>query len=677
MEESPIPLEELMFMEIPSVVTASRKEESINQAPNTMYVFTSAEIRRRGFRKLEDLLSVIPGMAVMHRDLQMVAQVRGVAPNDNEKIALMVDGNIINGVTQPEIMNGPVNFDSVERVEIIVGPGSVLYGPETLLAIVNMISKKVEGKELIVSAGDRGMASQSATLNMGQSWEEDRHVNFSGTYVEKQGFGGEMSPDWPRPDDTLYSGIGSGKLYPSFSYNGRVQFDDWRLQAMGVNTQLFHLNQVQGLPIDRRRFDYVNSIILEKQDHWSDALLGVLRFSYNTKRQVWGTVDFPTGAGIFSSKIGDPYDYDMSQFVHNVEYSLQHKSDKNFLQGGVQYAHKQHRHNYVMVIHPDDNAATGTDVAQIVDHVNTNTIGGYISEEFQATDKLKLVAAVRADQDSSLRRNRHKIYASPRAAVVYEASDEWTTKVMYNTATRMPAPWNGPLNTIWGNDKPQVQPNFQGAFGGVNPTAEKPEVLRAAEWQNILQSEGTRLSVTLFYQKLDDYITWFNPFTNAGDFEGRGVETDFTQRVGDSVKLRAGGSFVKTLIRNPLPPNPSSPHHAVNDKKEMLAAPQVLANAGFDWQVMAPMFFSATVRYFTKQPTGYTLVGDTAPTYTYFYNRAYVDAALTWENLFKGVNVQVAGRNLLDNRDPIASPQQRQTHLPRGAEGSVTVSAKF
>ena len=42
-------MEEILFSDIPNVVTASRREESINDAPNTMYVFTAQEIRRRGF----------------------------------------------------------------------------------------------------------------------------------------------------------------------------------------------------------------------------------------------------------------------------------------------------------------------------------------------------------------------------------------------------------------------------------------------------------------------------------------------------------------------------------------------------------------------------------------------------------------------------------------------------
>lgn len=673
-------MEEILFGDIPNVVTASRREENINDAPNTMYVFTAQEIRHRGFRKLEDLLSVVPGMTVMHRDLQMVGVVRGVAPNDNEKITVMVDGNIINNLTQPEVMEGPVNFDAVERVEVIVGPGSVLYGPDTLLAIVNLITKKVEGHEVTVSAGDRGTKSHSATLSMGQKWDENRHVSFTGTYVEKAGFGYEMSDVWPRPADTVYSDYGAGKLYPSFYLNGKARFDDWTLQAISINSQLFHLDQAQDIDIDRRRYDYVNSLILNKDEHYSDSLLGTLRFNYSTKRQVWATLHSPDGGDITSSalKPGDQYDFDMYQAVFNSEYSLQHKTDNNFLQGGVQWAHKQHRHNYIMFFPADILDSTQTAVGQRVDQVNTNTIGAYVSEEFQATEKLKLVAAVRADQDSSLRSYRSRFWLSPRAAAIYRATDGWTTKLMYNTATRMPAPWNGPLDSIWGNDNAVVNTEgLQGQFGNVNPNAERPEVLRAAEWQNIFQGTKSRLAVTLFYQKLDDYITWFNPFTNAGDFEGRGAEVDFNQKLSSAVKMRLGGSFVETLIRNPLPANSFSPHHAVNGKKEMLAAPQVMANVGFDWKISAPLFFSTTARYFTKQPAGFILAGETTPTYTYFYNRIYVDAALTWENPGDRFSVQLAGRNLTDNRKPIATPQQRQTHLPRGVEGSLTVSAKF
>src|SRR5689334_7951954 len=65
------------------VVTASKAEESIDDAPNVMYVITQEQIRRRGYKSLKDIFQVVPGFGVQQKDIQFVGQVRGIAPNDN------------------------------------------------------------------------------------------------------------------------------------------------------------------------------------------------------------------------------------------------------------------------------------------------------------------------------------------------------------------------------------------------------------------------------------------------------------------------------------------------------------------------------------------------------------------------------------------------------------------
>jgi len=93
---SKMSLEELMNVK---VVTASKKSERIDEAPNVMYVIDEEEIRNKGFRTLRDVLVTIPGFGVFHRDLQFVGQVRGIAPNENEKMTFMINGHTINQVT--------------------------------------------------------------------------------------------------------------------------------------------------------------------------------------------------------------------------------------------------------------------------------------------------------------------------------------------------------------------------------------------------------------------------------------------------------------------------------------------------------------------------------------------------------------------------------------------------
>lgn len=155
-EQDPGSVEELMFLDIPQVVTASKKAESIDDAPNAVYVVTEEQIKERGYNTLSDVLKTIPSMNVFYKDITSVAQVRGIAPNDNEKVTIMIDGHPIISANEGAL-EGPINLDNVAKIEIIVGPGSVLYGADTLCAIVNLITKMPEkGTEVIVHVGDQG-----------------------------------------------------------------------------------------------------------------------------------------------------------------------------------------------------------------------------------------------------------------------------------------------------------------------------------------------------------------------------------------------------------------------------------------------------------------------------------------------------------------------------------------
>ena len=175
-------LEELTRVE---VVTASKKAEPMDKTPNIMYVVTKEEIQLRGYKNLEDVLVTIPGLGVFHKDIQLVSQVRGIAPNDNEKITFMINGRCINQVYEPEIFNGAIRLENLERIEIIVGPGSVLYGAETLCAIVNLITKQTNKTEIYLSAGD--LETRSVTTNFGQTGNKG-NIFVSASYAERGGY---------------------------------------------------------------------------------------------------------------------------------------------------------------------------------------------------------------------------------------------------------------------------------------------------------------------------------------------------------------------------------------------------------------------------------------------------------------------------------------------------------
>ena len=175
-------LEELMQIQIS---TMSRVDERIDEAPGSVYVYTRDVIQKRGYRSLGELLQTVPGFTVFHRDLQFVAGVRGLNANDNEKITLLINGQNLNGVSEPDFLNGPINLDNVERVEVIVGPSSLFQPANTLAATVNVITKDMQGFEVIGAIGND--LPYSATLMTGKQWAADSSSAFPSARKKRRG----------------------------------------------------------------------------------------------------------------------------------------------------------------------------------------------------------------------------------------------------------------------------------------------------------------------------------------------------------------------------------------------------------------------------------------------------------------------------------------------------------
>lgn len=653
-----LPIEELSRVE---VITASRKAEPIDVAPNVMYVITADEIKRRGLRTLQDVLQTVPGFQVFHRDLQFVAQVRGIAPNDNEKISFMVNGHSINQVWEPEVLGGAIPLENLDRIEVIVGPGSVLYGSEALTAIVNLITRKQTGSEAVITVGNYGMREVIGMV--GQSSGEHRSLFLSASWRERDGFDAWLANSSNPRNQNLAGSDVTGRLYPSITVLGSGEYDNWDLQYFGLNSEIpdlhLHGNEIAD---DGRRTDYIQSFRARNRSPLTDNLSSSFEAFTDYKRVLRAIVETGSGSAAFPN-------WDTTQTSYGAEEALQYRTEDDYLQGGIQYQLKQHRHNYDFQWNPDDPSAP-SEMRSIVERRETESVGAYLSEERKLASWLRVVGAVRFDRDEILDNNR--IYTSPRAAVIYNPWDAWVAKLMYNRATRMPSPIMSPLNDLWGAGNP-----YAPDWANSNPMVQTPEKLTTWELQSIHYFGKTRLSVNVYYQELKDFISWFSPFTNVGDFEGYGGELDVRHRLGSRLSVWCNGAysendFTTRGTRTESSVGSQAFQLPANDKGEMVGAPRYTANLGVDWEPLQHVFLSPSLRYFTRQPM--YLDGE----WTYADNRVYVDVALTWEHaLAQDFDIRLSGQNIFNNREPVGTQWLADAYRPRGAGAALTITYRF
>lgn len=654
-------IEELMNVQ---VTTSSRKKEKLEDAPNVMYVITEEEIKSRGYKSYLDILTTIPGLNAFHGDFGYLSQVRGVAPNLHNKVTYMINGRQVNQLLEANMLTGPVTLDNAKRVEIIVGPGSVLYGAETLLAIVNIITKTSDSNEIGFRIGQDinkdadVLGYKNINMLFSKNWSDKRYCNFSLSGLTFAGWDAFDTVNIKNPNfrDNIGRNV-VGKYYPSFFITANARYNDFNFQFVSYNAEQHDLGRSQRYESEGNRIDKVDDFMLQHLKQINKKLNLRIQFNYTNKRTARITTEGPGG------------NTDLSQTIYNFESAINFENANHYIQLGAKYQFAQNQFNYDFLWFPDDPVISKdtSHMQQLVTSGYNNSFGLYISEEWKINNKLKIVLASRLDYDEILKNN--SFYLSPRTAIIYRPIPILTSKWMFNTSTHMPSPVQSPMNNIYGADKPDgVAPGF----AKTNELASKPERLMALEWQNILSLNTGRLSLIAYYQKINDFISWFNPTTNMGNFEGYGFESEWKTQAFSSHTFWLNASISSTDFELTAKKFRESSNFPSNENGESVAVPLFSANSGFDFQITKNLNLSLIARYFTKQPA-YFIKADPSSTsgrkeeWGYVNNKFYIDANLLYENAFtKGLNISLSCKNITNNKDLIAAQFRKYRYSPRG-----------
>lgn len=125
------------------VVTASRVDLPLNLAARQVTVITRQEIERAPARGIEDLLNYVAGVDILQRGPHGVQADISLRGGSFDQTAILLNGiNLTNPHTGHYSFNLPINLSDIERVEIVQGPSSLVYGASAFAGGVNIITKK-------------------------------------------------------------------------------------------------------------------------------------------------------------------------------------------------------------------------------------------------------------------------------------------------------------------------------------------------------------------------------------------------------------------------------------------------------------------------------------------------------------------------------------------------------
>ncbi len=185
--------EAALFQEIPSVYGASKYEQKVTEAPSSVTIVTADEIKKYGYRTLADILQNVTGFYVTNDRNYSYLGVRGFnRPGDYDtRILLLVDGHRLNDGVYEQAAIGteaPLDVDLIDRVEIIRGPSSSLYGTNAFFGVINVITKRgrdVKGVELSTETGHYD--SYKGRVTYGNKFQNGLEVLLSGSFYNSPG----------------------------------------------------------------------------------------------------------------------------------------------------------------------------------------------------------------------------------------------------------------------------------------------------------------------------------------------------------------------------------------------------------------------------------------------------------------------------------------------------------
>jgi len=174
------------------VVTATKREESIQDVPIAVSAFTGDDLAKRGVTDLVGLQEVAPSISIYNSNSTSnggTIRIRGVGTTGNNPGLEAAVGTFIDGVYRSRAGLAFNDMVDIERVEILRGPQGTLFGKNTVAGALNIVSKKPEftnNAAVTVGAGNYGLTEFKGHANFAAS--EQLAFRIAGSYTDRDGF---------------------------------------------------------------------------------------------------------------------------------------------------------------------------------------------------------------------------------------------------------------------------------------------------------------------------------------------------------------------------------------------------------------------------------------------------------------------------------------------------------
>lgn len=605
-------IEQLMDIEVPTIYGASKYEQKVVDAPSSVSIITASEIKKYGYRTLADILRSVRGLYVTYDRNYNFLGIRGFnRPGDyNSRVLLLLDGHRLNDNVYDTAALGtefPLDIDLIDRIEIIRGPSSSLYGTSAFFGVINVISregKDMKGVEVAASGGSQD--TYSGRLSYGNKHPSGLEMLVSGSRYTSEGARQLYYPEFDAPatnngiaahadDDKSYS------IFSKFSFKDLTLTGAYSSREKGIPTGSFGtvFNDPRNRTTDAH--GYIDLKYIRKLENKTELTARIYYDNYKYR-----------GDYIYSrTNPGDPpvlnKDDGFGEWAGGELLFTRRFLEKHLFTAGV-----EGRYN----VHQDQrNYDESPFINYLDDTRNSKNYALYMQDEYHIIPSLIANIGARYDHYESFGGT-----VNPRLALIYKLFEKSIFKLLYGEAFRAP----------------NVYESFY-SDGGIiskpNPDL-NPEKIRTYElvYEQYL-GEHFRTSLSGFLYRISNLITQqIDPadglivYKNVENIEAKGGEVEIEGKWANGLQGRI--SYVLQEVKD-------------QDSGSLLTnSPRHLAKLNLSFPVvMKKLFAGAELQYTGSRKT---LAGQSAGD--------FITANLTLfsQNLMKGMEVSASVFNLFD-----------------------------
>jgi iron complex outermembrane receptor protein len=549
------------------VVTATRDTQEVRKAPANVTVITSEDIQNSGATTVVealDKLGSIQFRTYSGNASQAMIDIRGFGgDNPFGKTLILLDDRRLNRTDMTSInwMQIPVN--TIERIEIVRGPGSVLYGDAAIGGVINIITKKGKGKPVFnasILAGSYGLHNERVGVT-GATGKWTYAVTGENNYIS--GY----------RDRSKYSAQGGGfnvgyAAHDLLNVTLGVSFNRVDYQLPGALTK-------EQIDQDRRQYqpgcsdddgsDKYANVNLGVKSSWGSLGQFEINFLYGKKdlqsnMASWSAPWFPYA---FSDTYADTYGITPRYILAKEIFGFQNK-----VIAGMDH----YNESYKKDIFSDREKSSQSGTADLT----RKSLGYYIRDEFSILKNLILSAGYRYERteisgsntDFSNSGDSFADTKNTYDANAYETGLTWLVGKKSKVFTK--------YSTVYRIPFLDEMAYFNGGGGGFLTNLNEEKGISMEAGTEFYPLDHLKIGLTVFRIDMEDEIDYVGTFPtgynqNTGKTRHDGVEAFLSYLWPKYFKVFGNYTYHKATFED-----------GVNNKKEMSLVPQHMANAGVE-----------------------------------------------------------------------------------------------